>query len=187
VETKGSLVFYLHTNILFYVHGLPDDMDPTHIQNITIKAAVITVSTTRSQEMDKSGRTIKKSIKEAGIPVAHYSIVPDDISSIRQELFIALAEANCIIITGGTGLTQDDCTIEAIAPLLEKKIDGFGELFRLKSFDEIGTRALLSRAVAGVIDGKAVFCIPGSVGAVTLATNQIILPEIRHILTHASR
>ena len=94
---------------------------------------------------------------------------------------------NCIIFNGGTGLTHDDCTIEAIAPLLEKKIDGFGEFFRMKSLQEIGTSSMLSRAIAGVISEKVIFCIPGSTPAVTLATRELILPEIAHILFHANR
>ena len=98
-----------------------------------------------------------------------------------------MKSANCIVFNGGTGLTDDDCTIEAVLPLLEKRIDGFGELFRMKSLQEIGTASMLSRAVAGVIRGKAIFCIPGSTPAVTLATKELILPEIAHILSHANR
>ena len=98
-----------------------------------------------------------------------------------------MAKSNCIVINGGTGLTHDDCTIEAVLPLLEKKIDGFGELFRLKSFQELGTSAMLSRALAGVCHKKAIFCIPGSTPAVTLATNELIIPEITHILSHANK
>jgi molybdenum cofactor biosynthesis protein B len=99
----------------------------------------------------------------------------------------ALKICNCIILDGGTGLTPDDVTIEAVSPLLEKKIDGFGELFRMKSYEEIGTSAMLSRAVAGTIRGKAVFCIPGSTAAVILATKTLIVPEISHILSHANK
>jgi molybdenum cofactor biosynthesis protein B len=95
--------------------------------------------------------------------------------------------ANCIVINGGTGLTPDDCTIEAITPLLEKKIDGFGEFFRMKSLQEIGTSAMLSRAIAGISHGRVIFCIPGSTPAVTLATKELIVPEIVHILSHANR
>ncbi len=162
-------------------------MDPSHIQKIAIKAAVITVSTSRDESMDKSGAKIKSLFDDAGIPVTHYLVIPDDIETIRDELRNALEVTNCIIFSGGTGLTHDDCTIEAILPLLDKVMDGFGELFRYLSYKEIGTRSLLSRAVGGIIDGKAVFCIPGSVGAATLATEEIIIPEIGHILTHAGK
>ncbi len=162
-------------------------MNQSHLRTIEISAAIITVSTTRKQENDTSGATISTLLTEAGIAVSHYAIVPDRIDAIRNELFTAMKTANCIVINGGTGLTFDDCTIEAVAPLLEKKIDGFGEFFRMKSIQEIGTASMLSRAIAGVIYGKVVFCIPGSTPAVTLATKELILPEIVHILSHSNK
>jgi len=162
-------------------------MDQKHISPIHIVAAVITVSSTRTRENDTSGKTINEIFKKAGIPVAHYIIVPDQVEIIRSEVYQSLAISNCIVINGGTGLTHDDCTIEAVLPLLEKKIDGFGELFRLKSYQEIGTSSMLSRALAGVCHKKAIFCIPGSTPAVTLATNELIIPEIAHILSHANK
>jgi molybdenum cofactor biosynthesis protein B len=162
-------------------------MKQEHVSPIEIKAAVITVSTTRTPETDTSGMTITTILKAAGIPVQHYAIVPDRIEAIRAEIYHALKNTNCVILNGGTGLTHDDCTIEAILPLLEKKIDGFGELFRAKSFEEIGTSTMLSRAIAGVLEGKAIFSIPGSTPAVTLATKELIVPEIAHILSHANR
>lgn len=162
-------------------------MDSGHIENIEINAAVITVSTTRKEENDISGREIKKIFEVNNIPVAYYRVIPDLKEAIQNTCKDALLISNCIVINGGTGLTHDDCTIEAIAPILEKKIDGFGELFRMKSFADIGTRALLSRAIAGIVDKKVVFCIPGSTGAVKLAMNEIIIPEIRHILTHSGK
>ncbi|MEI7856863.1 MAG: MogA/MoaB family molybdenum cofactor biosynthesis protein [Methanomicrobiales archaeon] len=162
-------------------------MNQNHIQPIQISAAIITISTTRKKENDTSGATISTLLRAVNIPVCHYAIVSDRVEAIRNELYIAMKTANCIIINGGTGLTHDDCTIEAISPLLEKKIDGFGEFFRIKSLQEIGTASMLSRAVAGIIDGKVIFCIPGSTPAVTLATKELILPEIVHILSHANR
>ena len=162
-------------------------MKQEHVQPIPITGAVITVSTTRTQETDSSGKTIQAILAEAKIPVQHYAVIPDQIEAIRSELYQALKTCNCIIIDGGTGLTHDDCTIEAVTPLLEKKIDGFGELFRMKSFDEIGTSTMLSRAIAGTIRGRVIFCIPGSTPAVTLATKTLIIPEIAHILSHANK
>ncbi|WP_292425219.1 molybdenum cofactor biosynthesis protein B [Methanoregula sp.] len=162
-------------------------MKQEHVQPILITGAVITVSTTRTKETDSSGKTIQAILTEAKIPVQHYAVVPDQIEAIRLELYQALKTCNCIIIDGGTGLTHDDCTIEAVTPLLEKKIDGFGELFRMKSYEEIGTSTMLSRAVAGTIRGRVVFCIPGSTPAVTLATKTLIVPEIPHILSHANK
>jgi molybdenum cofactor biosynthesis protein B len=161
-------------------------MSHNHIKPVEITGAVITVSTTRTIDTDTSGKTITELFEENAIPVRHYAIVPDRVDAIRNELFIAIKKANCIIINGGTGLTYDDCTIEAVSPLLEKKIEGFGEFFRMKSIQQIGTASMLSRAVAGIIGGKAVFCIPGSTPAVTLATTELILPEITHIISHMS-
>jgi len=162
-------------------------MDSSHIQDIEIKAAVITVSTSRNRDSDGSGKTIIKMLENNGFFLAFYEVVPDNMELIKNTLFKSLESANFIIINGGTGLTHDDCTIEAVSPVFEKSIDGFGELFRLKSYEDIGTRALLSRAAAGIHKGKAIFCIPGSTGAVSLAMEEIILPEIKHILTHASK
>ncbi|MCL2460889.1 MAG: MogA/MoaB family molybdenum cofactor biosynthesis protein [Euryarchaeota archaeon] len=162
-------------------------MDPTHIQPISIAAGVLTISTSRNKENDKSGAIIRELFAKQNIPVLVYQIIPDDKRSIQHALLEALAvdEVNCIVLNGGTGITHDDCTIEAVEPLLHKCIDGFGELFRSLSYADIGTRSLLSRATAGIIDEKAVFCIPGSSGAVTLAMEAIILPEVKHMLTHA--
>jgi len=161
-------------------------MSHAHVRSIEINAAIITVSSTRTKENDTSGRAIREILKEKNIPVIYYTIVPDHIETIRDAWFIAMKTANCIIINGGTGLTHDDCTIEAISPLLEKRIDGFGELFRMKSIQQIGTASMLSRAVAGINNGKAIFCIPGSTPAVTLATTELIVPEIVHLLSHAT-
>lgn len=162
-------------------------MDPSHIQEVAVTAAVITVSTSRTPDTDISGRLAQEILSSAGIPVLYYAIVPDRIEQIRGECRTALTRAACIVFTGGTGITHDDCTLEALDPLFQKRIDGFGELFRYLSFNEIGTRSILSRATAGIIDRKAVFAIPGSSAAVRLALEMLIIPEIRHILTHASK
>lgn len=162
-------------------------MNQDHIKSMPIKAAIITVSSTRTKENDISGKKIVKILKSAEIQVEYYAIVVDQVEAIRAEIYKALSNANCIIVNGGTGLTHDDCTIEAVIPLIEKKIDGFGELFRLISYKEIGTSSMLSRAIAGICHGKVIFCIPGSPAAVTLATHDLIIPEIAHILSHANK
>lgn len=162
-------------------------MDPSHIQKIVIHCGIITISTSRSGKEDISGSLIETLLTEAGFLVQSKSIIPDDITAIRMELITLLKSCNCIITTGGTGITHDDCTIEAVRPLLEKELDGFGELFRMKSYQEVGTRMLLSRAIAGTIGKNVVFCIPGSPNAAKLATSEIIIPEIPHLITHASR
>jgi len=161
-------------------------MSHAHARSLEITAAIITVSTTRTRENDTSGKTIRQILEDKNFPVTYYTIVPDRIEDIRDAWFQAMKQANCIIINGGTGLTHDDCTIEAISPLLEKRIEGFGEFFRMKSIQQIGTAAMLTRAVAGICKGNAIFCIPGSTPAVTLATTELIVPEITHILSHAN-
>jgi molybdenum cofactor biosynthesis protein B len=162
-------------------------MDPTHVEPLSIAVGVITVSTSRNEANDTSGAVIKELFTGGKIPVMYYTIVPDRIDAIRGALISAMESCNCVVLNGGTGLTHDDCTIEAVAPLLEKNIDGFGELFRMKSYEEIGTASMLSRALAGITNGKVIFCIPGSTKAVRLAVASLILPEIRHILTHANK
>lgn len=162
-------------------------MKQNHIKSISIQAAIITVSSSRTRENDTSGKAIDSILKAAGISVPCYAIVRDEIGAIRAEIYMALKNCNCIIVNGGTGLTHDDVTIEAVFPLLDKKIDGFGELFRMISFKEIGTSSMLSRAVAGISDGRVIFCIPGSTAAVTLAVKNLIVPEIAHILSHANK
>ena len=162
-------------------------MKPEHEQPIQLVGGVITVSSSRDSQTDNSGKAIKEYFIQNNIPLGYYGIVTDNIGAIRAELIQALQECNFVVVNGGTGLTHDDCTIEAISPILEKKIDGFGELFRIKSYEEIGTSAMLSRAIAGISGRKAIFCIPGSTGAVSLAMKTFIIPEIRHILSHANR
>jgi molybdenum cofactor biosynthesis protein B len=162
-------------------------MNPKHIKSLPIIASIITVSSSRTKENDTSGNAIRDILSTAGIRVEHYAIIPDNIESIRSEIYYSIKNSNCVIINGGTGLTHDDCTIEAVTPLLEKKIDGFGELFRQKSYHEIGTSSMLSRTLAGTLHGSVIFCIPGSTPAVTLATKELILPEIAHILSHANK
>ncbi|MCQ8894551.1 MAG: MogA/MoaB family molybdenum cofactor biosynthesis protein [Methanolinea sp.] len=159
-------------------------MKSHHEKPVDIRAAVITISSSRTMETDTSGKTIIRFLEEDHIPVLSYGIVKDSVEEIRRQLFQALKDCNCIIMNGGTGLSPDDCTIEAVAPLLEKRIEGFGEIFRLKGLQDIGTATILSRAIAGTCGGGVIFCIPGSTPAVSLAMKEIIIPELRHILSH---
>lgn len=159
------------------------------------KFAILTISTSRYAKYgglknpdlceDTSGKIIRDILTAHGHICVDYSLVPDDVEKIRMSIlnFIS-SETNAIICTGGTGLAPGDVTIESIKPLLEKEIPGFGELFRLKSMNQIGSAAMLTRALGGVVKGKVVFCLPGSPEAVSLAINELILPEIGHILKH---
>lgn len=164
-----------------------DAMNPEHVQPISITTGIITISSTRNMETDSSGKIITTNLNQAGYSINYYVIVPDRIEEIREAMVTGLKQCDCLILNGGTGLTSDDCTIEAVEPLFEKKIDGFGELFRMKSYEEIGPSAMLSRASAGIIQKHLIFCIPGSNAAVKLAMTTLIIPEIRHILTHAKK
>jgi molybdopterin adenylyltransferase len=161
----------------------------------TFSFALITISTSRYEKYgdsslpeeaeDLSGKVMKDLLEASGHKVLFYRLVPDEKSSIIGAVLTALASSADIIITsGGTGLAPRDLTIESITPLFEKEIPGFGELFRYKSLEEIGTSVILTRAAAGVIKGKAIFCLPGSPNAVKLALSKIIIPETGHIVRH---
>jgi len=145
--------------------------------------AVITVSDTKDEASDESGRSLRTGAVDAGHRVVHYGIVRDEIPEIRGALETAIRlGVDAVIMDGGTGAAHRDVTVEAVAPLLEKTLDGFGDLFRLLSFRKVGSAAMLSRAVAGVYRGAAVFCLPGSPDAVTLAWNDLIRPELPHLV-----
>ena len=162
-------------------------MPHEHHLPVAVKAAVITVSTTRTEKTDLSGKILCDAFRAAEMEISEPVIVKDDEAEIRSAVEEALLSANCIVVNGGTGLTHDDCTIEAVTPLFEKTMDGFGELFRMKSYEQVKNAVILSRASAGIVKGCAIFCIPGSPNAVKLAAEEIIIPEIRHILTHAGQ
>ncbi|KIX91114.1 molybdenum cofactor biosynthesis protein B [Staphylococcus microti] len=151
-----------------------------------IRCAVLTVSDTRTIETDKGGQTVKALLETSNTVVQseHYRIVKDDKTEIQAQLREWLAtDIDVIITTGGTGIAPRDVTIESVSPLLTKEIEGFGELFRYLSYTEdVGTRALLSRAVGGTISNKLIFCLPGSTGAVKLGMNKLILPELNHLV-----
>ncbi|MCM3569604.1 molybdenum cofactor biosynthesis protein B [Neobacillus mesonae] len=151
----------------------------------SVKCKVITVSDTRDKETDKSGRLMAELLEQAGHQVMEYVIVKDEKEAIQQEILHACGQDNIevILTNGGTGIAKRDVTIETIQGLIEKEIVGFGELFRMLSYQEdIGSAAILSRAIAGVVHDKAIFSTPGSSGAVKLAMNKLILPEIGHVV-----
>lgn len=153
---------------------------------------VIIASTSRFQKygpvakpedaIDLSGQVILDKIRAAGYE-SSYCLLPDGIEPIRKA--VKSSSSDAIVICGGTGLTHLDLTLEAVEPLFEKEIPGFGEIFRLKSLDEVGTRAILTRASAGVYRDKPIFCLPGSPNAARLGM-ELILAEIEHILKHIS-
>ncbi|PTQ52209.1 MAG: Molybdenum cofactor biosynthesis protein MoaB [Brockia lithotrophica] len=154
----------------------------------SLSFAVVTVSDTRTPETDRGGRWIRERLEESGHRVVYTRIVPDEVEAIRQALEEALAsEAFGVLFTGGSGVTARDVTVEAVLPRLEKVLPGFGELFRMLSFREIHARAMLSRAEAGVVGRKAVFLLPGSLNAVRLAVEELILPVAKHLFFELRR
>ena len=145
-----------------------------------LNIAVMTVSDTRTGETDKSGNTLVKLLTEAGHALADKQIVPDNIYRIRAVVsqWIADSNINAVITTGGTGITGRDTTPEAVAALFDKQIDGFGELFRAVSYEEINTSTMQSRAVGGVANATFVFCLPGSTGACRTGWGKIISHQL---------
>ncbi|WP_088066685.1 MogA/MoaB family molybdenum cofactor biosynthesis protein [Gottfriedia luciferensis] len=160
-----------------------------HNESAIVRVAVLTVSDTRNIENDQSGKLIKSLLIENNHIVQEYKITKDDILSIDSIVNSWCENANIevIIVTGGTGFTKRDVTYEAISRLLDKEMQGFGELFRSLSYTEIGPKAMFSRAIAGTINGRAVYAIPGSKNAVKLAMTKLILPTCQHFIEELNR
>jgi molybdopterin adenylyltransferase len=151
----------------------------------TVHCKVITVSDTRNADTDKSGKLMMELLEQAGHTIVDYVIVKDETDPIKEAILKGCErdEIDVILTNGGTGIAKRDVTIETVQSLLDKEIVGFGELFRMLSYQEdIGSAAILSRAIAGVVKDKGVFATPGSTGAVKLAMNKLILPEIGHVV-----
>lgn len=154
-----------------------------------VRAAVITISDTRTKESDTSGKKIVDLLQAAGHEIVAWEIIPDEpqrihalIGTLRQ-----MPNLDAILLTGGTGVGSRDQTFETIAPMLTKTLPGFGELFRMLSYEEIGAAAMLSRAIGGLIDRTVVLAMPGSTPAVRLAMEKLVLPEIKHLVREARR
>lgn len=153
-----------------------------------IRCAVITVSDTRTETTDTSGKSIITMLEEKNHEIAGYHIIKDEPKEIKSLLkSIDKEKAEAVIINGGTGISGRDRTFEAISHVLEKTIDGFGEIFRYLSYQEIGSSAIMSRAVAGVSKGRVIISIPGSENAVRLAMSKLILPELGHMVFELKR
>jgi molybdenum cofactor biosynthesis protein B len=154
-----------------------------------IRIAVVTVSDTRTPETDVGGQLVRDLCQQAGAVVASAVILPDDAARVAAHVRTLVASnqggalsIHAVLLTGGTGIARRDTTVEALAGLFDKTLDGFGELFRMLSFQEVGPAAMLSRATAGVVDGVVVFLMPGSPKAVRLAMERLILPELGHLV-----
>ena len=149
-----------------------------------VRCAIITVSDTRTEETDTSGRRIKELLAAHDHPVVAYQILKDEPEQITAAVQVLLerSDVDAIITSGGTGIAPRDTTFEAIQGLLEKEITGFGEMFRMLSYEDIGTSAMLTRATAGVANGKVIVSLPGSTGAVELGMSKLVLPELGHMM-----
>jgi molybdenum cofactor biosynthesis protein B len=154
-----------------------------------VSCFVLTVSDTRTEATDTSGRAIRELLAAAGHHVEAHAIVRDEPADVIRVVseWLSRREVQVIITTGGTGLTSRDNTFEAVTELLEKTLDGFGELFRMISYKEVGPAAMLSRAVAGTARGKIVVALPGSEGAVRLALRELLIPELAHLVQQVSK
>lgn len=150
-----------------------------------VRCKIITVSDTRSKENDESGKMIKELLEKEGHGVCSYVIVKDDIKQIKEAL--STKESEVYIINGGTGVSRRDVTTEAVYDIIDKELSGFGELFRKLSFDEIGSAAFMSRAIAGINEDEVVFALPGSASAVELGMKELILPELGHIVYEVNK
>lgn len=151
-----------------------------------VKTGIITVSTTRSLKDDKSGLWISNRAKKEGHEVVFHQVIPDDIEIITRTVLDVIKDPapQAIIVTGGTGISSKDVTIEAVRPLFTKELTAFGPIFAQLSFEQIDSAAILSRATAGVIEKTILFCMPGSINACKLACKAIIFPELGHLVHH---
>ncbi|MBF0258499.1 MAG: MogA/MoaB family molybdenum cofactor biosynthesis protein [Desulfamplus sp.] len=153
-----------------------------------LKIAIISVSTTRGISEDKSGAWIKQQVKKEGHETVVHHVVTDEVDAIQSMVqhVVEKISPNVILMSGGTGISPKDVTIEAVSPMFSKTLTAFGHLFAYLSFDEIDSAAIMSRATAGIIGQTVVFCMPGSLNACKLACNNLIFPEIGHIAKHIS-
>lgn len=150
----------------------------------TVRVAILTISDTRTPETDTGGDVAEELLSGAGHEVVTREIVRDEVSSIRTNLvdLLARSDVDAVVTTGGTGISARDTTYEVVDRMVEKKIDGFGEIFRMLSYEEVGAAAVLSRAVAGAVGTKLVASLPGSRNAVRLAVEKLLVPELAHIV-----
>lgn len=164
-------------------HSPHPDTEP-----VSVRCAVITVSDTRSPETDRSGQLTQELLQTAGHQIADYKLLKDEPEAIQNYVrtLVQRPDVQAVILNGGTGIAPRDTTYDAIERLLDKTLPGFGEIFRWLSYQEIGSRAIASRAVAGVCQGKLVFSLPGSSNAVRLAVEKLILPELVHLVKQLS-
>ena len=150
----------------------------------TVRVAILTISDTRTPETDTGGDIAEELLEDAGQEVVERRIVRDEVAGIRNNLIdlLARSDVDAVLTTGGTGISARDTTFEVVDRMLEKKLDGFGEIFRMLSYEEIGAAAIMSRAIAGAVGTKFVASLPGSRNAVRLAVEKLLVPELAHVV-----
>ena len=150
----------------------------------TVRVAIVTISDTRTPETDTGGDIAEELLEGAGQEVVERQIVRDEVSGIRNNLvdLLAKSEVDAVVTTGGTGISARDTTYEVVERMIEKKLEGFGEIFRMLSYEEIGAAAMMSRALAGAVGTKFVASLPGSRNAVRLAVEKLLVPELAHVV-----
>ena len=169
--------------------GHHSDGDHHHHDVQTLGVAVVTVSSSRSLDDDPAGDAIQSALEAESHEVVTRDLIGDSLDGVQGTVdhLVGRGDVDVVVTTGGTGVTPDDVTVEAVRPLLEKRLPGFGELFRRLSYEEIGTKVVGTRAVAGVADGVPVFCLPGSENAATLGVEELIVHEAGHLAGLARR
>ena len=152
----------------------------------SLTIGILTISTTRTLDTDKSGQWMRKFATQDGHKVVHHQVVPDDAEAIAEAVagVIEIRSPDVLILTGGTGISPKDVTIEAIQPMFDKELTAFGPIYAQLSYEDIDSAAILSRATAGVIQNTLVFCIPGSLNACKLACKELMFPELGHLVKH---
>lgn len=172
----------------FFNHStMPHADHQEQAEETPVRCAVLTVSDTRTEDTDTSGAFIRTALADAGFAVEHYTIVPDEPARIAKLLDELPSAVDAILMNGGTGISARDQTVDVVETHIEKPLPGFGELFRMLSYEEIGAGAMLSRATAGVVRNTLVFAMPGSTNAVKLAMTKLILPELKHLVWEIAR
>ncbi|MFD1585668.1 molybdenum cofactor biosynthesis protein B [Halorientalis brevis] len=175
---------------LSHDHGHDHTDHEHHAHDVeTLGVGIVTISSTRTRDDDPAGDVIQAAIEDAGHEVAVRDVVRDNYDGIQNALdaLVGRSDVDLVVTSGGTGVTPDDVTVEAAEPLFDKGLPGFGELLRLLSYETVGTKAICTRATAGIADGVPVFCLPGSENAAKLGIEKIVVPEAGHLVGLATR
>ena len=162
-------------------------MHEHHLKGLKVKFSLLVASSTRTALNDDSGRAMKEIVERYNHEVVNYQVVPDSEASIQEAVMSFLKDSDCVVISGGTGITRNDVTVEAVRNISDFEISGFNIIFMIKSYQQVGTASMLSRASAFSVGRKPVFCLPGSPRAAVMGLEEIIIPEIDHVIHELGR